>query len=69
MHVAAIHPDTFLLDLLDLAPGATLDALTMQVASYQRPTMTLHDLAGILRRSDCPGFADQLRLHISDRSL
>jgi predicted nucleic acid-binding protein len=65
LHIAAIHPDEFLLDLLDLSPAATIDALRQQVASYRRPTMTLHDLAGTLRRSDCPQFADQLVLHIA----
>lgn len=64
LHIDAIHPDEFLLDILDLAPGATLDALSRQVAGYRRPAMTLHDLAGPLRRSDCPQFADQLTLHI-----
>lgn len=64
LHVDAIHPDTFLLDLLDLAPGRTLDVLRKQVAGYRRPEMDLHDLAGALRRANCPEFADQLSLHL-----
>lgn len=66
LHIDAIHPDDFLLDLLDLAPGATLDALAQQVAGYRHPEMTVHDLAGILRRSGCIGFTDQLLLHLGD---
>lgn len=69
LHVDAIHPDEFLLDLLDLAPGPTLDVLAAQIAGYRRPAMTIHDLAAALRTSGCPEFADQLVLHISDPNV
>lgn len=69
LHVDAIHPDAFLLDLLDLAPGGTLDVLGKQVAGYQRPEMDLPGLAGRLRRAGCPGFADQLSLHLGGQDM
>lgn len=34
--VAAIHPDEFLLDQLDLYPGVTVEVLRQQAASYRR---------------------------------
>lgn len=69
LHVDAIHPDAFLLDLLDLAPGRTLDVLDKQVARYRRPEMDLLGLAGFLRRAGCPEFADQLGLHLDGQDV
>lgn len=62
--IEALHPDEFLLNQLDLAPGQTIAVLREQVAGYERPSMTLGDLASALGRSGCPDFADQLRLHV-----
>lgn len=56
----------FLLNQLDLAPGATLDVLEQQVAGYRRPSMTVYDLASALERANCLQFADQFRLHLDE---
>lgn len=64
--IETLHPDEFLLNQLDLAPGATLDVPEQQVAGYRRPSMTVYDLASALERADCLQFADQLRLHLDD---
>jgi hypothetical protein len=53
--VEAIPPDEFVLDLLDLAPGAVLRLLNEQQASLKNPPRTLDELietlesAGLVR--------------------
>jgi predicted nucleic acid-binding protein len=47
--VEAIHPDDFLLDLLDLAPGAIASVVVEQAAGLKRPPRTLEELLGTLR--------------------
>lgn len=47
--VEAIHPDDFLLDLLDLAPGAITSVVVEQAAGLKNPPRTIHDLLGTLR--------------------
>lgn len=54
--VEAVHPDDFVLDLLDLAPGAVLRALTAQAAGLKNPPVSVPQVlaaleAGGLRRS------------------
>ncbi len=39
--IEVIDPDTFLLDLLDLAPGAMIDELARQAAANRRAPRTL----------------------------
>lgn len=46
--VEAIPPDEFVLDLLDLAPGAVLRVLNEQQASLRTPPRTLEELMGTL---------------------
>lgn len=46
--VEAAHPDEFVLDLLDLAPGAVLRALTEQAAGLRNPAVSLPDLLTVL---------------------
>jgi predicted nucleic acid-binding protein len=60
--IEVLHPDAFLLNQLDLAPGAALQVLRRQVAGYREPTMDLFALAGALERCGCPDTADELRL-------
>lgn len=47
--VEAIHPDDFLLDLLDLAPGAIASVVVEQAAGLKNPPRTVQDLLGTLR--------------------
>ena len=46
--VEAQHPDDFVFDLLDLAPGAVVSAVRAQLASLRRPPQTMDQLLGTL---------------------
>jgi predicted nucleic acid-binding protein len=62
--IAAIHPDEFLLDQLDLYPGVTLDVLRQQAASYRRVPNTVLDIVALLERTGVPRFAAEIRRHV-----
>ncbi|MFC4064672.1 PIN domain-containing protein [Actinoplanes subglobosus] len=62
--VAAIHPDDFLLDQLDLYPGLTMDVLRHQVTSYQRAPNTVPEVLVLLQRTGVPRFAAEVRRHL-----
>ncbi len=47
--VEAQHPDDFVFDLLDLAPGAVLSAVNAQLASLKNPPQTLGQLLDTFR--------------------
>lgn len=59
--VEAVHPDTFLLGQLDLAPGAVLRALKTQSDAYRSPRRSIDEILGTLARSGLPEFADEAR--------
>jgi hypothetical protein len=63
--IALVDPDDFLLDQLDLYPGATLAALSAQAASYKSPGMTVEDLLGRLAAAGVARFASEARRHLS----
>ena len=46
--VEALQPDEFVLDLLDLAPGAVLRVLNEQLSSLKNPPRTLEELVDTL---------------------
>jgi hypothetical protein len=54
----AVHPDDFLLDLLDLSPPTILQVIREQATHTKKPPLTPRDLATLLRRAGVPGFAD-----------
>lgn len=60
----AIHPDTFLLDQLDLAPGAMMQALDDLVRAMHNPKRTHEEVLGRLHRIGLPEFADEARRHL-----
>jgi predicted nucleic acid-binding protein len=62
--VAAIHPDEFLLDQLDLYPRQTIEVLEQQAASYRREPTTVGRLLPLLDRTGLPKFAAEVRRHI-----
>ncbi|MDT5039962.1 MAG: hypothetical protein QOE51_947 [Actinoplanes sp.] len=62
--IAAIHPDEFLLDELDLYPGVTMDVLRHQAASYRRVPNTVPDIVVLLERTSVPRFAAEVRRHL-----
>ncbi len=47
--VEARHPDDFVFDLLDLAPGAVLSAVNAQLAGLKNPPQTVEQLLDTLR--------------------
>jgi predicted nucleic acid-binding protein len=57
--IAAVHPDDFLLDQLDLAPRVVLDVLREQAARTRNPPLTPTDLLTRLARAGVPAFADE----------
>jgi predicted nucleic acid-binding protein len=59
--IEVIHPDTFLLDLLDLAPGAMVDELSRQAVANRRVPRTLPGTLDALERAGAPAFADEVR--------
>ncbi|MEO6629272.1 MAG: PIN domain-containing protein [Aquihabitans sp.] len=59
--IEVIHPDTFLLDLLDLPPGTVIEELTRQAVANRRAPKTLPQILDALERAGAPGFADELR--------
>lgn len=63
--VEAVHPDTFLLNQLDLAPGHVTGAVRTMLASYSRPPHTIDSLLGSLALSGVPDFADELSRHVT----
>jgi hypothetical protein len=47
--IEALHPDDFVLDVLDLAAGAVCVAVTKQLASLRNPPMTMAELLDVLQ--------------------
>lgn len=62
--VEVLHPDAFLLDLLDLAPGLVLGALEEQAAANRRTPRTVDDLLDALARAGAPAFANEVRRRV-----
>lgn len=52
--IEALHPDDFVLDCLDLAPGMVLAALQRQVQALRNPPRTLADLLDTLEGNGLP---------------
>jgi len=48
--IEAKHPDDFLLDSLDLAPGAMVRCLIEQAGALKQPPMTVAELLQILKQ-------------------
>lgn len=61
--IEAQHPDTFLLDLLDLAPGRVLRVVQGQADALTRPPVTLAELLTTLERNGLVRAVAELRLH------
>jgi hypothetical protein len=59
--IEAVHPDAFLLDLLDLYPGIVLHTVQATAASYENPPMTASDLLELLDLSGVPKFVAAVR--------
>lgn len=59
--LAAVHPDTFLLDQLDLYPEAVYVALRRQSADSARPRLSVLQLMASFERLELRDFAAELR--------
>lgn len=64
LDISVVHPDEFLLNQLDLYPGATLAALRTQARSYKSPEMDIEELLGRLASAGVPRFAAEARRHL-----
>lgn len=63
-NVQAVPPDDFLLNQLELAPGAVVAVLQEQVARYKRPPRDTSSLLTVLERSGVPQFSEAVRRHL-----
>jgi len=61
--VEILHPDDFLLDQLDLCPGATVGTLRRLSEIYDSPVMSIKDLV-ISLSEVVPQFAEAIRGHL-----
>lgn len=59
--IEAVHPDTFLLDQLDLYPEAVVHALWRQSAAAARPKLTPLQLIAAFEKLELRYFASELR--------
>ncbi|MEW2069584.1 PIN domain-containing protein [Streptomyces sp. NPDC007346] len=59
--IEVLHPDEFLLDMLDLAPVEVNSVLRTQVMSYRRDPRDLHGLLDRLGAGGAPQFAAEFR--------
>ena len=59
--VEAIHPDDFILDLLDLAPGAVLRVLDDQVKALKNPPLDMQDVLNMLEANGLVRSTTELR--------
>ncbi|MTV27920.1 PIN domain-containing protein [Nitriliruptoraceae bacterium ZYF776] len=62
--VQAMPPDKFLLNQLELAPGAVVAVLQRQAARYRRPPRDTPSLLSALERSGVPEFSEAVRRHL-----
>jgi predicted nucleic acid-binding protein len=62
--VEVVHPDTFLLDQLDLFPGMITRVLRELSEDYVAPPQSVHDVLGTLRRAGVPRFSDEVRRYL-----
>jgi hypothetical protein len=61
----AVHPDAFVLDLLDLSSGIVLRVLHDQAASLKSPPMTLDELLVVLERNGLVRSVAEVRRHLA----
>lgn len=59
--VEIIHPDDFLLDLLDLRPSMVIGELRRQAQANRYDPKTLSDLLDALTKAGVPSFAEKVR--------
>jgi predicted nucleic acid-binding protein len=58
--LVVVHPDSFLLDQLDLYPELTIRAVESIAAGYESPPMTTEEYLEKLSRAGVPNFAERV---------
>ena len=61
--IVVIHPEDFLLDLLDLSPRLVIKELEQQAAANRREPKTLAALLDALGKASVASFTDEVRRH------
>lgn len=59
--IELLHPDAFLLDLVDLNERAARATIARRLDMYQSPTLKALDLAARMTKSNCPEFGTWIR--------
>lgn len=59
--IEAIHPDDFVVDLIDLAPGVVTNVVTEQAAALRNPPRTIAEMLDTLRDQGLPQAVAKLR--------
>jgi len=62
--IAAIHPDEFFLDQLDLYPGVTMDVLRSPGRFLSASAEHMPEILVLLERTGVPRFAAEARRHL-----
>jgi hypothetical protein len=62
LNIEAQHPDTFVLDLLDLAPGVVLSVVRAQADALTNPPVALEELLVTLERNGLVRTVAELRI-------
>ncbi len=62
-HIEAVHPDEFIVRLLDDHPDAVCQAMRLHRASLKRPPKTATEYLATLEQCRLPETADRLRPH------
>ena len=59
--ISVLHPDEFLVTLLDLDPSTVRAELSAQTAALTRPAVTFDELLSMLERAGVPDFVARIR--------
>lgn len=62
LEMAALHPDTFVLDLLDLAPGLVMRVVQEQASALKHPPQSVADVLDVLEQCGLVRATAELRL-------
>lgn len=64
--IELLHPDAFLLDLVDLNERAARATIARRLDMYQSPSLKALDLAARMIKSNCPEFGSWIRENSSE---
>ena len=64
--IEPIHPDAFVLRLLEIAPSLVFSTLKKQRLNLTRPTMTREEMLEVFERQGLKGFVEQIRQNATE---